>query len=260
MSPRALGILLCSVGLAAPSFAQEGADGQPAPTAQVAPEAAPAAEAKPQTEVPQSTEAKGTFPQDIGGRYFVLSHVRLPSGFVTSVGRLLEIRRGPEHLEVVLERSLLPEDLNTKLQQASSAGKPWEASPEDLKMVAESWDKLAPSQGEYESIENKILGADAYPKEFNIDQTSKDSKFAIVIREGYAGTQALTSTYSVFAVRDRKPEQLIGTFVMSSIAAAPLPIPITLKGDFIAYRVGGGDEGGTSLLARIFGIFSGCGR
>jgi hypothetical protein len=253
-STRTLGVLLCCVGFVGPSFAQEGAAGQANPAG----EAAPAAPAKP-TEVPEATEVKGNFPQDIAGRWFLLSHVKLPSGHVTSVGRLLEIRRGPEHLEVVLHRVQLPQDLTLKLQQASSEGKPWEASAEELKSLAESWDKLAPSEGQYESIQNKIFGSDAYPKEFTVDETSKGSNFAIVIREGFAGTQALRSTYSVYAVRDRKPDRLLGTFVMSSIAAAPLPIPITLKGDFVSYRLSGG-AGGGSLLERILGLFSGCGR
>jgi hypothetical protein len=256
VSTRAVGVLLCCLAFAPPALAQEGADGQAKP----AEGAAPAEPAKP-VEVPETTEVQGKVPDDIAGRWFTISHVKLPSGHVTSVGRMWEIRRGPQHLEVVVRRVQMPEDLTLKMQQASTEGKPWDASAEELKALRDDWDKLAPGQGQYDSIENKLLGSDAYPKEFTVDETSKGSDFAIVVREGFAASQALHSTYSVYAVRSREPEKLLGTFVMSSIAAAPLPIPITLKGDFVSYRVsGGGGAGGGSLLERIFGMFSGCGR
>jgi hypothetical protein len=256
ISTPAVGVLLCCFAFAPPALAEEGAAGQAKPAEEVA----PAEPAKP-VEVPETTEVQGKVPDDLGGRWFTVSHVKLPSGHVTSVGRMWEIRRGPDHLELVLRRVQMPEDLTLKLQQASADGKLWDASAEELKALRDNWDKLTPGQGQYESIENKLFGSDAYPKEFTVDETSKGSNFAIVVREGYAGSQALHSTYSVYAVRDRQPDRLLGTFVMSSIAAAPLPIPITLKGDFVSYRLSGGDAGGGgSLLERIFGMFSGCGR
>ena len=45
---------------------------------------------------------------------------------------------------------------------------------------------------------------------------------------------------------------------MSSIAVAPFPIPITLKGDFQAYRVAAAPA--PSWWQRFLDVFSGCRR
>src|SRR5439155_840964 len=56
-----------------------------------------------------------------------------------------------------------------------------------------------------------------------------------------------------------RPSGATGSFVVTSIAAAPLPIPITLKGDFQTHRVGAPPPP-PSMLQRMLDFFSGCRR
>ena len=70
--------------------------------------------------------------------------------------------------------------------------------------------------------------------------------------------QAVRMTYSVFGVRDRTPTVLSGTAVISTLAVGPFPLPITLKGDFQAFRLG--ETPARSVLQRLSDLFSGCGR
>jgi hypothetical protein len=87
---------------------------------------------------------------------------------------------------------------------------------------------------------------------------TKGSEYALVFNEVFA-RQAVTRTYTVYAVRNREPERLSGTFITSSTAVAPFPIPITLKGSFEAYRVGGEPVAEEGWLQKFLGMFSGCG-
>jgi len=78
-----------------------------------------------------------------------------------------------------------------------------------------------------------------------------------VIKETFSGTQPVKSTISVYGVRERTEQGLAGTFVTSSLAMAPFPIPITLKGDFQAYRIDATPRAG---LGRLLDLFAGCRR
>ena len=206
----------------------------------------------------EKTEVEGTVPRDILGRWLVVTQIKLPSGTITPTGRLIEIRRGRGHPEVFLRRGELPDALSQKLRQAAAASQPWIPADGDLHDVAEEWDGLAPTVADYSSIDSKLVGADAYSREFQADETTKGSNFAITIREAFSGAQPLQSTYSVFAVRQQRDARLDGTFVMSSIAVAPFPIPITLKGDFQAYRVAAPPP--LPWWQRVLDVFSGCRR
>ena len=106
-------------------------------------------------------------------------------------------------------------------------------------------------------MKNKIVSADAYTPDYKSDEVTKDSRFAIVMTENFTGSPVIRN-FSIYAIRDRTPTVLSGTFVLSTLAAAPFPIPITLKGDFQAYRVTPAPPRG--LLQRLFDLFAGCRR
>jgi hypothetical protein len=203
----------------------------------------------------ETTDVEGTVPRDILGRWLVVAQIKLPSGAITPTARMLELRRGREHPEVFLRRAELPDALSKKLRDAATASQAWTPADGDLHEVAEQWDALPPVVADYSSIESKLIGADAYPREFQVDETTKGSSFAITVREAFSGTQPLQRTHSVFAVRQQRDSHLDGTFVMSSIAVAPFPIPITLRGDFQAYRVAA--PAAPSWWQRFLDVFSG---
>ena len=54
--------------------------------------------------VAETTEVFGQLPGDLAGRWLIVNQIKLPSGERRSYPHLWEIRRGPQHVEVVLMR------------------------------------------------------------------------------------------------------------------------------------------------------------
>ena len=123
----------------------------------------------------------------------------------------------------------------------------------DRRTVAESWGKLPPAS-DHVSIETKLAAAGAFPPELRDDDTVEDASLAIVTTENFTGRERVAQTISIYGVRERTATTLAGKLVTTSLAIAPLPIPITLKGDFRAMRV---DVAPRSWLTRLF---AGCRR
>jgi hypothetical protein len=230
--------LLCTAHLALADTAPTGAptaDNKVAPATPKPPEKVAPTTPK-EVEVKETTEVHGTLSSGLIGRWLVISLVKTPEG-VMPVGRTWEIRNGTEHLELVLHRRPLPPKVNDKLTTAARAGKPWTPEPADLREVDETWDTLPPMQASYSQLEHKIAAKDVFPAEFEGDEATKGALLAISVRETSAG-QIVARTTSLYGVREQTPTTLSGTFVTTSLAMAMMPIPITLRGDFKAYRVG----------------------
>jgi hypothetical protein len=205
--------------------------------------------------VVQKTEVKGNVPADLVGRWLVVALVKLPEGKVRPVARAWEIRRGPEHLELILSLHPLPGSVNQKVLAAGDAGTSWSPDAEDLRLVAAGWDGEPTLAADTTGIENRITASDEYTPEFRADASTRDTKLAIVLQENFTGRSGALRSISIYGLRDETPTTLGGTFVTTTLAAAPIPIPITLSGDFTAYRVGGRATG--SWLDRLF---AGCHR
>ena len=208
-------------------------------------------------EVPVTTDVQGKVPRDIVGRWLAVCQVRLQSGAARPITRLFEIREGREHLELALG-SDVPTPVNQRLTAAMNAGQSWTPTPEDLREVNEKWRPARVDSRNYAKLENRLLGSDAFPPEFTEDETTKGSQFAIAIKETFSGAQAVRTTYSVFGVRNYTPTVFGGTSIIATLAVAPFPLPITLKGDFQAYRLG--EVAPRSVFQRLSDLFSGCGR
>jgi hypothetical protein len=250
MSVRTLAYLaLVAALVAGPHHA--GAQGDATTTTTPAP-AAPAAP----VEAPEVTEVLGSVPQEFVGRWLMVGSIKLPSGQERPVPRTIEIRKGPEHLEVRVTREPLPESVNKKIEAASQKGTAWTPDAEDLKTVDESWGKLPKIEVSYAKIDHKILAAEAYTAEYQEDETTKDAKFAITINEQFAGRTGAIRSYAVYGVQQLTGDTMSGRYLTSTIAAAPMPIPIVLKGDFKGYRLGGAGApapaSGGSWLDRLF--------
>jgi hypothetical protein len=170
--------------------------------------------------------------------------------------RLLEVRDGADHLEVLLGPTQLPQEMQAAMTGAP-AGSPWVPSASDLRTLDRQWDALrAADPARAATVENQLLAAGEYPPEMTSDPRFRDTALAIVTRETFPGGQ-IAKTVSIWSVRDAASAPPAGPFGVLSIASAPFPIPISLKGTYRGYRV---DAGGGGLLARVLGLFSGCGR
>lgn len=217
------------------------------------------ADAPKPAEVVETTDVLGQLPDDLAGRWLVVNQIKLPSGELRSYPHLWEIRRGREHLEVMLKRVEVPAELAKKVQEGGSGPTPWTPAADDLRMLDERWDQLPSTNADWAKIEHKLYGADAYTDELKSDEETKGSKFALLTKETFSGAQPVKTTISVYGFRESGPNGQSGSFVTTSIAAAPLPIPITLKGDFKVHRVGAPPPP-RSILQRILDMFSGCRR
>ena len=209
--------------------------------------------------VAETTEVFGQLPGDLAGRWLIVNQIKLPSGERRSYPHLWEIRRGPQHVEVVLMRVEVPAELAKKVQDSGNGPSPWTPGADDLHMLDERWDQLPATNADYAKIEHKLYGADAFTGELQADDETKNSKFALLTKETFSGAQPVKSTISVYGFRESGPSGATGSFVVTSIAAAPLPIPITLKGDFQTHRVGAPPPP-PSMLQRMLDFFSGCRR
>ena len=86
-------------------------------------------------------------------------------------------------MELVLKRAELPEAANRMLQAAQNAYQPWTPDADDLRVVAESWDRLESASRDYARIEHRVLAADPFPPEFEDDVVTKGSDFAMMTKE-----------------------------------------------------------------------------
>ena len=207
-------------------------------------------------QVKQTTEIKGDVPADLVGRWLAVGLVKLPDGRVRPAPRTWEIRRAAGHVELIISLHPLPTEVNAEVNTAAEAGQPWTPDADDLRRIEASWND-APTTGsaDVQGIDSRISTAAEYPPEYKADAVTKDSKLAILIQENFTGRTAALRSISIYGVRELTPTALKGSFVNTTLAAAPIPIPITLGGDFTAYRIGTAGE--QSWFGRLF---SGCQR
>jgi len=201
----------------------------------------------------QTTEVHGQIPDDVVGRWFAVAQGKLASGALRTILGAWEIRRGPEHLELVLRRAPLPKTITDAVQAAGTGGHEWHPEDSDLRAVRDSWD-APPAADDRVEVASRIVGADAFTPELASDAVTKGSELAIVIDERMTGAQHVARTTSVYGVRHRTPTRLGGTFVGTTVAIVFTAVPITFTGDFEAYRL---DAGSRSWFERLF---SGCRR
>ena len=237
--------------LAAPAAAQPDATTATTTAASPTTTTAPA-------EIKWKTEVEGAIPEDLPGRWLFVADVRLPDGRPKPVARTAEITRTADGLDLRLPYETLPTAINQKVEEASQKTVEWQPSPEDLKLLAAEWGKGQEVAMDVRAVETRIIAGDKFPPEFTADEATKDSKFAISVTETYSGRQGAIKSFTSYGVREYGPQSFGGGFVTTTLAAAPLPVPITLKGDFKAYRLGSAPQPSSSSWLQ--NLFSGCGR
>ncbi len=237
MLRSSLNSLVFSVAFAAAAFAQDS-------TTTTAP-----------PEVKETTEVQGDVPQDVVGRWLVVAHVKVSDGTRRPVARTMEIRRKDSTLEIVLPREVLPPQINQNMNGAIAKNTDWTPAPEDLREVAGTWGTLEKIDSYHQSVQHKLIAPSSYPPEFKEDADTKDTQFAITMQETFSGRGGALRSYTLHGVRELGPKTMSGSFNTTTLAAAPIPIPITLKGDFTAYRIEAGSGG-----SWFQHLFSGCQR
>jgi hypothetical protein len=206
------------------------------------------------TPPPQTTAVKGDIPEDIVGRWLFVAQIQ-PRGPVV-LPRLVEIRKGANGLEVIWGPGELPKGLQEKC--TVERGNTWVPTQAELDDLARRWNDVDPTVKDHVKIENQLVVADQYPAEFKSEPMLEGTAFAIVGRESFAGVRRVSSTFTVFGVKERTPGRLSGPMVTVSVALGMFPIPITVKGDYVAYPVPPAPD--PTVWERLMAIFRGCGR
>lgn len=185
----------------------------------------------------EATAVEGDVPADLAGRWLVVEQNRLPTAMVVPFARLWEIRKGPEHLELVLRRARLPEVVSTKL----ASGRPWVPDDRDLRELAELWEELredlpAGVTGAAR-IDHRLIGTGARHPDRQLEPVTGAGSLVIVTDQRFSGASPVKISRFAYTVRERLAARLLGSFASETTVETPAPVSITLKGDFQAYRL-----------------------
>jgi hypothetical protein len=150
-------------------------------------------------------------------------------------------RRQPgtgDDLDIFLLDVAFPKDMQAEIDKAQKAEKRWMPTAKDLAQL-KNWSALKPSgRDEYSKIEWKVLSADKYDDNFQIDPATKDSKFAISGNEDMIPKPNVPKTnIIVYGFDDIKATVMTGKHTRAMMATAPFPLPIEMHGTFKMYKV-----------------------
>jgi hypothetical protein len=210
----------------------------------------------------QKTVVRGTVPPDLTGRWMAVGWIEIPGGRARTAPSLWDVTREKGQLVLTVRFAELPPELTKSLNDANTAEKNWVPQPSDLAQLSAAWDGLTIADPDMVSVDNELVGRDAYDEAFKREPKTRDAAWAIRQSELFhprAG--GAMQTINVYGVLEPRDGGYFGNFTTATIVAAPLPIPITLNGTFQMYRIAGGETGGSpGFFRRLMDGLAGCGR
>jgi len=217
-------------------------------------------EAPPLPPPEQQTVVRGTLPRDLVARWMAVGWIELPDGKARTTPTLWEIKQESDQLVLTVRFAGLPPAQQKALDNANTAEQAWRPSPVDIAQLAAAWDTLPPADPRLLSIQNEIVARDAFDLSFTSDAQTRAAAWVVRQSERYhPSASPAMQTVNVYAVLEPREGGYFGNFTTATIAAAPLPIPILLKGTFQMYRLGAGAPP-RGFLGRLLDAFQGCGR
>jgi len=224
------------------------AAGQTAPTG-----AAPAAPV-------QETAVHGT-PPDLAGRWLSLAWVELAEGKIVTGPALWEVKEN-DGKPVVTQRFVsLPPALKEALDKANAEQERWQPSAADVAEIRAQWDSLAPEDAKVAKVTNDISARDDFDDTIKKEPRSKDALWVLRQRQDFDASAApVIRQASVYAALASSGADYTGNFDTVTVAAAPIPVPLTFKGTFRFYRLDEPAQHPRGFLARLLDFFAGCGR
>jgi hypothetical protein len=252
----------------------------------------PAAPPPPPT---QETKVLGTLPADLEGRWLLMSWLDLPQDRTQTTAAIFEVARDGDRLVVQKRYVTFPATQQAEIDASNHEGKThWEPSADDLKQIAAGWESLPPFDPYLTSVTTELIGADAFDDTIKSDERSKGAKWLLRTVENFRAAPEIHSIrqVSAYPVTDSRGDGYVANFTALHLAAAPLPIPITIHGTARFYRLATTGTAGTAgaapapvttstvpaavapatpasppvaqpprgLLARLLDLFSGCGK
>lgn len=215
---------------------------------------------KPPATPEQITEARGELPADLVGRWLAVGWIAMPENKARTTTALWEIVRQGGALGLVIRFANLPEVQQKALDAANAASEAWKPTPADLAAIAAGWGTLPAINPKLVKVKNEVVAHDAFDKDFQSEARTKDARWAIRQTQDFHRSAAPSvRQINVFGGMAPVGDGWTGNYTTTILAAAPFPIPITLNGTFELYRLGG-TAAPRGLIARLFDMFSGCGK
>jgi len=206
-----------------------------------------------------TTTVHGTAPAGIDGRWFALAHLDLPGDRVINVVSLLNVDLDAPEPSVTKLLVKLPEALQKAFDSANESSQAWNPTPDDLATIAASWEELPPSDEGVATVETDVFSHDAFDDTISGNPGMAEARWAVRQKQNYrGGPNRPINQVSVMAITEDRPDGWSGPYASVTVAAAPFPIPIAFNGTVDVHRLA--DDAGKGFFARLFDVFSGCGR
>jgi hypothetical protein len=209
----------------------------------------------------QEAVSAGTLPDDLPGRWLVVGWVGIKDQeHAKTTTSLWDVT--VEDAQVVFRENYreMPKRIAEVLNTANAEDKAWRPTPEDLAELRAAWDTLPERDPKISTQRNEMYGKDGFDRDFqNEDQTKNAIWAARQTAQFRLSAQPSVRSINVYGATEARDGGYAGNYTAATIAAAPFPIPITLKGKFQMYRVDGPSE---PKAKRGFwsSLFSGCGK
>ena len=226
------------------------ADDQPAPPASTGPV--------------EETRVTGT-PPDLIGHWLGMVWIEKPDKTVVSFPVAWDISVRDGKTAVTHRLVTLPGPLKDAVDKANAAGTSWQPSPDDLEQIRAAWDSLPNEEAHIAHVTNELIGRDGFDDSLKSEARTKDATWVIRQRKDFDASGApVLREVAIYSALAKDDGGYTGNYDSATVAAAPFPIPITFKGSFQMYPLGGTEPaGGTArrgFLSRLFDVFAGCGR
>jgi hypothetical protein len=231
--------------------------------AQQPPAGAPAEQAPPEETGPPKQEAVsgGTLPDDLLGRWLVIGWVGIrDEEHAKTTAALWDVTREDAQIVFTENYREMPSRIAQALADANAEDRAWRPSPQDLSEIANGWDTLPMRDPKVATQRNEIYGKDGFDRDFQNEEQTKNAIWAARQTSHFRrSAQPSVRGINVFGATEARDGGYAGNYTTATIAAAPFPIPITLKGKFQMYRVAGASEP-KARKGFWSSLFSGCGK
>ncbi len=204
----------------------------------------------------QHVKLLGT-PPDLTGRWLVVGDIEAGAGRRPTVA-FWDVSKTPEGTPDLRVRLVgLPPALQKAFDDAGNRQQAWTPTAADLATIAANWDHLPEQHQPIGRIDTEIAGRDGFDEGMKTEPTTKDAVWIVrqVATFLPSGTPMIRQVF-VYAALAPSEDGYTGNYALLMLAAAPFPIPISLKGTFHAYRLPAPSRG---IVARILDVFTGCG-
>lgn len=204
----------------------------------------PAAEARPTV---KDVKIDGDIPRDMYGRWLVVATLTVPNGRTNTAG-VLEIAPGtdgPPHLDY--RTNGLPSEVMAGVDKANKDQKTFNPDATLVSTVGTKWGETVPDlKTGLNKVEYFFKTADQYDDALKAEALARDTTGTLIVSRfprplpGYSS--GLVRNDMFFFFKSVTPEKLSGPHTNFQLVAAFAPAPVTLHGEFVAYRVPGAQE------------------